>query len=364
MLLTLLLVSGGFASTSKASDLARIEVYPSRVRLESSRRQIHPIVTGYARDGTVRDLTRSASFTPADPKVVVVENGVVRPTVDGRSTVTVRSGEQECRFEVEVAHFAEAEPVSFRNEAIAALTKPGCNSGGCHGSPSGKGGFSLSMMGYDPLADGRVLTRAGWSRRTNPIEPEASLLLRKGTTKIAHGGGLRLRESDSAYTLLRDWIAEGCNSDLEKAPALAKLEVYPESGRVLREPFNSQQLLVLAHYADGSTRDVTRIASYLSSEESVATVGPDGLVEGKDRGEIAVSVRYLDAVIARTFTFVKDRPWLRLEQPSEQQPGQRHCSWPVAAPGLSPVRHLHRRRVRPPRPSRRARLAADCRGDP
>ena len=230
------------------------------------------------------------------------------PKGDGRSTVEVSVGDLRSQFEVEVEHFAEPEPVSFRNEAIAALTKPGCNSGGCHGSPSGKGGFSLSMMGYDPLADRRVLTRAGWSRRTNPIEPEASLMLRKATAQIAHGGGLRLRESDDAYRLLRDWIAQGCKTDLDQGPALVKVEVYPESGRVLREPFASQQLLVLAHYADGSTRDVSRIASFTSSEESVATVSPDGLIEAKDRGEIAISVRYLDAVVARTFTFVKHVP--------------------------------------------------------
>ena len=305
-----LLVAFGLpdAEASEPSSLARIEVHPARVRLESARREVHPIVTGYASDGSVRDLTREANFTPDDPGVVAIEKGTVRPSGDGRSTVAVRVQGLECRFEVEVEHFAEPEPVSFRNEAIAALTKPGCNSGGCHGSPSGKGGFSLSMMGYDPLADRRVLTRAGWSRRTNPIEPEASLVLRKGTAKIAHGGGLKLRQSDAAYGLLRDWIAEGCKTDLDQAPSLVKLEIYPESGRVLREPFASQQLLVTARYADGSTRDVTRIASYTSSEEGVAAVGPDGLVEGKDRGEVAVSVRYLDAVVARTFTFVKDVP--------------------------------------------------------
>ena len=313
-----LLVAFGLpgAEASEPPGLARIEVHPARVRLESARREVHPIVTGSASDGSVRDLTREATFTPDDPKVVAIEKGTIRPSGDGRTTVAVRVQGLECRFEVEVEHFAEPEPVSFRNEAIAALTKPGCNSGGCHGSPSGKGGFSLSMMGYDPMADRRVLTRAGWSRRTNPIEPEASLVLRKATAKIAHGGGLKLRESDASYGLLRDWIAEGCKTDLDQAPSLVKLEIYPESGRVLREPFASQQLLVTAHYADGSTRDVTRIASYTSSEEGVAAVGPDGLVEGKDRGEVAVSVRYLDAVVARTFTFVKDVPGFAWADPS------------------------------------------------
>jgi hypothetical protein len=303
------------SGVAHADDLARIEVYPPKVKLQSPRREIHPIVTGYSADGSVRDLTRTASFTADDPKVVALVAGAIRPTGDGRTSVVVQVDGQSCRMEVEVEHFAEPEPVSFRNEAIAALTKPGCNSGGCHGSPSGKGGFSLSMMGYDPQADRRVLTRAGWSRRTNPIEPEASLMLRKGTAKIAHGGGTRLRETDTSYRLLRNWIGEGCQTDLDQAPSLVKVEVYPESGRILREPFASQQLLVLAHYADGSTRDVTRIASYTSSEESVATVGPDGLVEGKDRGEIAVSVRYLDAVVARTFTFVKVIPGFAWSNP-------------------------------------------------
>jgi hypothetical protein len=300
---------------AEASDLTRIEVYPAKVRLESPRREVHPVVTGHAKDGSVRDLTRSATFTSEDPKIVTFAHGSIRPVGDGRTWVIVKVDDQTCKFEVEVEHFAEPEPVSFRNEAIAALTKPGCNSGGCHGSPSGKGGFSLSMMGYDPLADRRVLTRSGWSRRTNPIEPEASLMLRKATAMIAHGGGTRLRESDTAYVLLRDWIGEGCKTDLDQAPSLVKLEVYPESGRILREPFASQQLLVLARYADGSSRDVTRISSYTSSEESVATVGPDGLVEAKNRGEIAVSVRYLDAVIARTFTFVKDIPGFAWSDP-------------------------------------------------
>ncbi len=298
----------GAEAPGLVADLARIEAYPARFRLDSPRRERHLIVTGYARDGSPRDLTRASTFTPGDPRVVAVEGGVARAIGDGKSTVVIRAGGLECRAEVEVANSGTPEPVSFRNETLAALTKPGCNSGGCHGSPSGKGGFSLSMMGYDAVADRRVLTRAGWNRRVNPIEPEASLILRKGTTAIAHGGGLRLKPDDPAYRLLRDWIAEGCRTDLDRAPALERVEIFPESGRVLRDPAGTQQLLVMAHYADGSARDVTRIASYTSSEEGVATVTADGLVEARDRGEVAVSVRYLDAVVGRTFTCVKEVP--------------------------------------------------------
>ncbi len=299
------IVVTSFTGLSKAEDLARIEVYPARVVFDSPRREIHPIVTGFADDGSTRDLTRTARFTSGDPRVAVSAGHLIQPAGNGVTTVVVLAEGQTATIEVVVDHFDRLEPVSFRNEALAGLTKAGCNSGGCHGSPSGKGGFSLSMMGYDPVADLRVLTRASWSRRTNPIEPEASLMLRKGTGRIAHGGGTRLHETDPAFRLLRDWIGEGCGTDLDKAPALVKVEVYPDSGRILREPNSSQQLLVLAHYADGSTRDVTEISSYTSSDESVATVGPDGRIVAKDRGEFAVSIRYLHEVVARTFTFVK-----------------------------------------------------------
>ena len=46
-----------------------------------------------------------------------------------------------------------AEPLSFRNDVLPVLSKVGCNSGGCHGSLAGKGGFRLSLNAYDPATD-------------------------------------------------------------------------------------------------------------------------------------------------------------------------------------------------------------------
>ena len=42
---------------------------------------------------------------------------------------------------------------SFRNEVLPVLSKAGCNTGGCHGALAGKGGFRLSLFGYNPEAD-------------------------------------------------------------------------------------------------------------------------------------------------------------------------------------------------------------------
>src|SRR5881398_2034952 len=83
--------------------------------------------------------------------------------------------------------------VSFRNDVMAVLSKAGCNAGACHGNKSGKGGFKLSLRGQDPEQDYLVLTRDTFARRTNPLDPDQSLILLKPTTAIAHEGGLRFK---------------------------------------------------------------------------------------------------------------------------------------------------------------------------
>ena len=49
--------------------------------------------------------------------------------------------------------------LDFVQDVVPVLTKQGCAGGSCHGSPQGKGSFSLSLFGYDPTMDQRALTR-------------------------------------------------------------------------------------------------------------------------------------------------------------------------------------------------------------
>src|SRR5438128_6836574 len=81
--------------------------------------------------------------------------------------------------------------VSFRREIIPAITRAGCNAGTCHGTPSGKNGFALSLRGYDPALDYRALTHQAAGRRLDRLQPDASLLLLKATARIPHEGGRR-----------------------------------------------------------------------------------------------------------------------------------------------------------------------------
>ncbi len=53
---------------------------------------------------------------------------------------------------------------------------------------------------------------------------------------------------------------------------------------------------------------MTDLAAYATSDDQVAGITPDALVVGKARGTVAISVRYLDELVGRHFTFVEDVP--------------------------------------------------------
>ncbi len=284
----------------------RLEVYPVAVKLTSARQRTQLVVTGHYSGGVMRDLTQVAVVESSDPKVVKSDDCLLIPTGDGGAKVSVRAGGQSAEVAVIVSNQGKEDPISFRHGVIPALTKQGCNAGSCHGSPSGKGGFSLSMLGYDPDADLLVLSRAERNRRTNLLEPEKSLLIRKPLMQVTHGGGQKLLKTDAAYEVLTRWIEEGCRADPDKAPRFSRLEIYPDAGRIVRRPAHTQQLSVLAHFSDGSVRDVTRLATYSTSDDRVATTTPEGVLVGKGRGTVAISVRYLAEVVSRHFTFVED----------------------------------------------------------
>lgn len=205
--------------------------------------------------------------------------------------------------------------ISFRHDVLPVLTKYGCNSGACHGSPSGKGGFSLSMMAYDPVMDERILIRESWNRRLNLQDPGASLLLRKATLKAAHGGGQRFEESEPGYRVLTEWIRQGARSDLQQSPQLTGILLESSQTNVVQHPHWKVPLRITAHFADRTSRDVTELASFSSSDPTIAVVNRSGVIQGHAMGEVAISVRYLEQVESITLTFVKVRDGFEWSQP-------------------------------------------------
>jgi hypothetical protein len=286
---------------------ASVTIEPADATLHGRRATRQLIVTARDADGSTRDLTRAVEWTSLKPEVATVSpKGQVVPHGDGAATIVGRRGSIEVQTAVRVEGMNQPAPVSFRRDVIPAFSQAGCNMGACHGTPTGKGGFRLSLRGYLPDQDYFTLTREAGGRRINTLAAETSLILRKPLGQIPHEGGLRLSRTTKTYEFLRDWIAEGARDD-PNAPAAVKLEILP-GARVLNAPARTQQTVALVHLADGTVRDVTPICYYNSSNPEIADVDVEGFVTFKSRGEVAVIAHYLDLVANVRLTHLVEVP--------------------------------------------------------
>lgn len=196
--------------------------------------------------------------------------------------------------------------VSFRVDVMAVLSKAGCNAGACHGNKTGKGGFKLSLRGQDPEWDYAALTHDLFARRTNPMDPDRSLILLKPTAQLAHEGGQRFNRDSLEYGILRQWIEAGTPLETPGTPTLVKLEVTPGE-QVLVEPADHTQIKAVAIFSDGSRRDVSNLAVYEQSAD-LAKISHDGLVRRHRTGETTVIVRFLQLQQPVRLAFVPARP--------------------------------------------------------
>ncbi|MEZ5941765.1 MAG: DUF1553 domain-containing protein [Planctomycetaceae bacterium] len=302
------------ALTTQAVDAASLRIDPAEFTLNGQRAEQQLVIT--ADDGTeqVRDVTTGANVTVADANVARVEGGKVFPVGDGTTALTVELNGTTATATVTVTNAAVQSPISFQHETLAALTKAGCNMGACHGSPSGKGGFRLSLRGYDPPLDILTLRTEYQGRRTNVMAPDESLLLRKPLMEVAHAGGKRLRHGDPSHMALRTWIAEGLQTGQADEPALDRIEVFPKK-RVFHEGSDQQQIVVTGFFTDGSKRDLTPLTVFSSSAETVASVDENGLVVKEGKGETAILARYLDKMDTTYVTFLENVEGFQWSEP-------------------------------------------------
>jgi hypothetical protein len=233
-------------------------------------------------------ITEGVTLEVADPHVATIIDGRVVAQQDGATELLVRISDSQRIARIPVIVQNSQGPMAWEFEAHvqAILAKQGCNSGACHGALAGKGGFRLSLRGYDSVADHYTITRQDRGRRIEPADPGRSLLLAKPTTLLPHKGGLRLLENSQDYQILANWIASGSPGPLATDAKLEGIEVLPRD-QVLR-PGDQQQLVVLAHYNDGRTEDVTHWAKFNSTSEVVAQVDEQGRLKVMGAGKGAV----------------------------------------------------------------------------
>ena len=280
-----------------------LEVVPGTITLSGPRAGQQVLVTGVYADGSVRDLTAFSEWKTSAPELLEITSGCFAiGRRDGSTHLDIRVANLSARVPVTIVNSGQRRPVSFRREFVPLLSVAGCSDIRCHGAPSGKNEFRLSLWGFNPDLDFRQLTHDGLGRRTNSLAPDKSLILSKALMQIPHAGGRRF-DAESPYAeLMRNWQSEGLRDDAGKV-AVRTLTASP-ARRVLQAPAKWQQLAVRAEFDDGQSADVTRLTTFFSSDIAIADVDRTGRVEFKSQGEVAILCRFLGRMQAVRLMYI------------------------------------------------------------
>jgi hypothetical protein len=215
-----------------------------------------------------------------------VANGAAEIVV----TLKSQNGSATVRVPVDVKDIVAVPSISYSRDIMPIISKAGCNMGACHASQYGKAGFKLSVFGFEPTQDYAAIVRDRSQRRVNFLEPEQSLLLKKPTLQVPHGGGRRMKIGSTEYRTLVAWIASGAAGPDPSDPQVTRIVASP--ARRITSRGGKQQLRVEALYSDGTSRDVTALAKFDSMDEGVLSVSRDGLITINGKGQVPTLVRY------------------------------------------------------------------------
>jgi len=295
------------------TKVVAIKVEPQTIKLSDRFAYVQLLASGKLDTGEVIDVTRMVETKVSAPLVDVSRAGIVRPTGDGQGVLTLSLGDAKVDIPVAVSGVVTEYQADFVHDVNPVLSRLGCNQGTCHGSAQGKNGFKLSLRGYDPIFDVRAFTDDHASRRVNFASPDDSLMLVKPTGAVPHVGGQLMHPGEPYYEILRNWIARGAKLRTD-TPKVSKIEVSPRNPIVQRIGLR-QQMRILATYANGDVRDVTREAFIETGNSEVATANRSGLMTAIRRGEAPILARYEGAYTATTLTVMGDRTGFAWEQP-------------------------------------------------
>ncbi len=218
----------------------------------------------------------------------------------GEQVVGVSSAETELAsptlppLAVRFANANVGDVPDFQRHIGPLLGHLGCNGRACHGSFQGRGGFALSLFGYDFAADHASLT-AEDSGRVDQQAVDESLILYKPVDSERHEGGKRMEIDSWQYRVLARWIAAGAKFDGE-LQQLDRLAVEPAE-LLFSAAGQEASLKVIAHWADGTSEEVTDLCRFTTNDDSVANISATGTVTAGDVGDTHVVVAYDRAVV-------------------------------------------------------------------
>jgi len=280
------------ALKEKLPTLTKLEIFPDKFALETKRDFHRVVVMATFADATTRDVTKLANLRVADANIAKLDGDTLKPVADtGTTELLADLGSKSIKVPVSLKEGHKDRPVSFDLDVMPVFLRGGCNQGGCHGAARGKDGFRLSLFGMDPAGDYNRITRELVGRRVNLAIPEESTLVEKATGAVPHSGNQCYTPESEYNQAVLEWIRNGTPADAPEIAKVTGIEIFPKQ-IVLEGKGNTQQITVRATYSDGTDRDVTKLALYMSNNDPTATISKEALVTSGERGAAFTLARF------------------------------------------------------------------------
>jgi WD40 repeat protein len=303
-----LLTSGATLAIPASAKITALLTDPPELHLGPEAPRARVLIGAQLSDGRVFDVTEQARYANNFSRSFEIARSlevIARAAGNGTLTAHYRGLHADIPVRVDPVTTNASAP-TFLRDVLPALSKAGCNAGACHAKPEGQNGFKLSVFSYDPRSDYEEIVKEARGRRVFPAAPDQSLLLKKPTASMPHEGGQRFEPGSETHQLLVRWISSGMPYSASNEAALVQVEVFPKSRQYPKGA--SQPLIVLAQYTDGSTRDVTRLAAFDSSDKEIVKVSdPGALSIGSLSGQAVVLARYMGLVADSHILVPSDR---------------------------------------------------------
>jgi len=278
-----------FSLISQQGDI--VYPIPDSISLTAPGSYATLIVESKNKNGLITDLTDEVSARIENPDVAFLFQGRVYGKKVGTTRLLVDVKGKQLVVPVSFKPTTNTPGPTFYHDLEPILARHQCNSSGCHGKAEGQNGFKLSVFGSDPDFDFESICLDGRGRRVMPESPSNSLLVRKMSGKISHGGGARIPDNNPDYQTVVDWISSGTRKKNDAIPDVVAIEVQPPF-RIIKGG-TKQRLTVFAILNDGTRKEVTAHSRFFSNQEALAAVDIHGIVSTNEiPGEAVILVTY------------------------------------------------------------------------
>ncbi|AEM79928.1 S8 family serine peptidase [Thermoanaerobacter wiegelii] len=228
-------------------------------------------------DGTTKDITDKAVFESVYEGVAKVQSaGIVIGVSQGETTIKATYDNKSVDIKVVVS---EAVPLGISVDPPSITV------------PAGK---AMPIAVYNHFSDGSQVDVTNYTKFiiANPLIADYTMGVVKGLSK-------------GSTVLTAVYNNSALNVPITVTdPVLENIQVQPSSIEI--KVGETTQIEVTANYSDGTTKDVTKDATYTSQDSSIATVN-QGLVKGVKAGSTTIEISYGDKTASVNVT-VKEVP--------------------------------------------------------